>query len=306
MPVDFGYWKEIYDSCPWATAFTSPLWHAVGAEIAGEDVSFAWRDILTPLRKIKLARGLIEGCQSAVPGVSAGPIAAKSLDTALISEYWRELKERTRGRFLIHLRPDSPFTFTTYTKIPFTTHVLDVKKRAEELSYHHARLIKKAMEKAGIKVKPGRREEDFEAYGEMYAASLARWNKKPSVVYTQAFFDSVRDILVSADAARFYMAWQGHSPQAGALVVLGKTRAVYWHGVSVDDPVPGSAHLLHYKIMEDVESRGLDVYDFGPSPGLAGVQRFKQGFGARPEEHLTVVGPARAFSTYYLKRARHG
>lgn len=304
MGIDLRHWKEVWEACPWATPFSSPLWHAASEEIEARDASFEWEGIITPLRRIKLARGMISGFESCIPGVPGGPIARLHPSEDKLKAYWQELNRRTKGRFLIHLRPDSPFVNAPLRKINIKSHILPVKERQARLSSHHRRKIKKAVERAGVKIKPGRREEDFEAYHEMYAQSLARWEKKPARIYTDAFFNAVREIMLPADVAQFFIAWQGRIPHAGALVIYGKNETVYWHGVTADNAVPGAAHLLHWKIAEDAERRGLDSYDFGPSPGLEGVERFKLGFGAEPADQVTVMGSAKLFSSYFLKRLR--
>lgn len=301
MPVDPERWKKVWDACPWATAFASPLWHAVTEEIEPQDACFEWKGIITPLRKIKLAKGFIRGYESTVPGVAAGPVSRETPDDQTIDEYWQELNRRTSGRFLVHLRPDSPFIRTEFKKLAIPTHLAKIKERKERISRHHRRKIKKAQE-AGIRVSPARRETDFEAYMEMYEASLKRWRKRPARVYSKEFFDRAREVLLPADAACFFMAWDAELPQAGAFLLYETKRTVYWHGVSVERPAAGAAHLLHWAIMEDSERRGMEEYDFGPSPGLLGVERFKQGFGTQTEDQITVLGPAKLFSSYFLKR----
>jgi hypothetical protein len=301
MPVDSEHWRKVWDACPWATAFASPLWHAVTEKIEPQDASFEWEEILTPLRRIRLAKGFIRGYESTVPGVPTGPITQDVADDKKIADYWKELAGRTKGRFLVHLRPNSPFCKTSLKTITITSHVIKVKERSKRITSHHKRHIKKAHEQ-GIRVAPARREDDFEAYLEMYTASLKRWREKPARVYPRGFFEEIKEILIPAQAACFFIAWEEEQPQAGALIIYERKRAIYWHGVSTDNPTSGAGHFLHWKIMENTEQKGIAEYEFGPSAGLEGVERFKQGFGAEPEEQITVLGPAKAFSSYFLKR----
>jgi hypothetical protein len=301
MPVDPLYWKKVWDTCQWASAFASPLWHTVTEEIEPQDTSFEWEGIITPLRRARLAKGFIKGYESAIPGVPTGPIAQDVPDKRRIEDYWKELAGRTKGRFLIHLRPNSPFCKTPFKTITTTSHVIEVKERNRRITSHHKRHVKKAHEQ-GIRVIPARREDDFEAYLEMYNASLKRWKKKPARIYPREFFERIIEILIPAQAACFFIAWNGERPQAGALIIYERNRAIYWHGVSIDNPIAGAGHLLHWKIMEDAEQKGIAEYEFGPSAGLEGVERFKQGFGAEPENQITVLGPAKVFSSYFLKR----
>ncbi len=303
MPVDPKLWKEVWDACPWATIFASPLWHAVTEEIEPQDASFEWKGIITPLRKIKLAKGLLSGYESSVPGVPAGPIALELPEAATIQAYWQELVRRTVGKFLIHLPPDSPFINTPFRKIEIYTHILNISEKDRKMSKHHRDRMKKA-QKAGVYVTPGLRDEDFEAYMDMYNASLQRWKTKPARIYPQSFFQRVREILVPADSAGFFMAWKDMKPQVGSLVLYGHKRAVSWHTVRADDSVRGANQLLNWMIMEQAAKRGITEFDFGPSPKMEGVAKFKERFGAELESQITIVGPARLFSFYFLRRAR--
>lgn len=302
MPVEIKTWEEAYRGCGWATAFSSPLWHMVTKEL-GTEATFEWKGIVTPLRKIKLAKGLIQGWESTVPGVPCGPICNYMPDESKIQAYWQELNKRTKGRFLIHLRPDSPFRNSPYRTIKISSHVLKVKEREKNLSEHHRRQIRKARE-ACVTVARARRDADLDAYREMYEASLKRWKSRPARIYTKVFFDRIKEYIIRADAGCFFIAWKDEHPQAAALILYESARGVYWHGASTDNPVPGSGHLLHWRIMEELEKEGMEEYEFGPSAGLEGVRRFKQGFGAKPEEHITVVGPARLLGWYFIRRTR--
>jgi hypothetical protein len=298
MPVDYKVWDEAYDNSPWATFFASSQWHKV-TEGLGRDASFEWKGIVTPLREIKLAKGFLTGYESTIPGVPSGPVALRVPERDMIAEYWEELDERTQGRFLVHLRPDSPFKNTYFRTVVIKSHILKIKDRHKKISENHKRQIQKA-QNAGIIVAPARRNEDFKAYLDVYEISLARWTKRPARIYKEDFFRRIREIVLPENMGCFFIAWKDSLPQSCALVFFEKKRAVYWHGASIDDPVAGAGHFLHWKIMEEIETRGMEMYDFGPSSGLEGVERFKEGFGAVSEEHLTVVGPARIFGSYFI------
>jgi len=100
------------------------------------------------------------------------------------------------------------------------------------------------------------------------------------------------------------MAWKDMKPQVGSLVLYGHKRAVSWHTVRADDSVRGANQLLNWMIMEQAAKRGITEFDFGPSPKMEGVAKFKERFGAELESQITIVGPARLFSSYFLRRAR--
>jgi len=303
MPVEVKRWKKVWDKCPWSTAFSSPLWQGVVEAIEPRNETYEWEGIFTPLSKISLAKGFLQGFESSVPGVPAGPVSEREPSDTLVNDYWNDLNRRTSGRFLVHMRPDSPFTNTTFKMISTPGYVLNLKDRDKKLRSHHRRLVKKARE-AGITVSKARRESDIDAYFDMYEASVKRWRKKSSRVYPKSFFDDIHRYLIGTDAASLFLAYKNEKPQAGALILYEPDRAVYWHGSTISNPEPGSAQLLHVEIMNTAANNGVTLYDFGPSAGLQGVERFKQGFGAGIENMVTVLGPAKAFTSYFLRRKR--
>jgi|GEM_PF-2379414 len=298
--IDSRHWADIYKKCSWSTAFASPLWQVATNEFA-EDSSFMWNGIFTPLKKIKLAKGFLTGYESTVPGVPAGPISQETPDEGTIKAYWEELRQRTKGRFLIHLRKDSPFCKTPFKTVTVKNHILRIKDRKNLISTHHKRKIKKA-QNSGITVNIARRDSDLDIYWEMYENSIRTWDKKPSRIYPRIFFERVKEILIPAGAAKFFMAWHKGKPQAGALLLFEKNRALYWHGVRAADCLNETSVFLNWSIMDNLQE-DIEYYDFGPSPGLKGVSEFKKRFGADIEEQITVLGPSRIFSSYFLKRA---
>lgn len=301
MPVDPTFWADVFHKSRWSTAFASPIWHKVTEEL-GEDASFEFEGIITPLREIRLARGFLKGYESTVPGVPCGPIALTIPDSASIDRYWHELNRRTGGRFLVHLRPDSPFTAAPFKRMEVTTHLLRIEEKEKKLSEHHKRQLRKAQD-AGVVVTEARRREDYEACREMYEKSLKRWKRRPAWVYSEKFFENVHDYIIPAGEGCFFIAWMSGTPQSSALVLYERKRAIYWHGSSADEPAQGAGHMLHWKIMDELERKGIETYDFGPSAGLEGVERFKEGFGAEIEIQTTIIGPAKLFGSYFSKKA---
>jgi lipid II:glycine glycyltransferase (peptidoglycan interpeptide bridge formation enzyme) len=93
-----------------------------------------------------------------------------------------------------------------------------------------------------------------------------------------------------------WLAFKDEEPLCGALCFYWNRHAVYWHGAS-------SARYFHLKpnnllfweIILDAMRKGHAVFDFNPSGGYAGVESFKERFGAErlPAPVITVRSPLR-------------
>ena len=101
----------------------------------------------------------------------------------------------------------------------------------------------------------------------------------------------------------FEIIYERHSPQiklwlahidgkavSGAICFYNNKHVVYWHGASLSDHAAlRPANLLQAQLIEDAYRNGFWWYDFNPSGGLEGVEKFKTSFGARklPAEMIT-------------------
>ena len=71
-------------------------------------------------------------------------------------------------------------------------------------------------------------------------------------------------------------------PVAAILNLVQGGRVTNYMAAACDAGRRGAAHnLLHWSALADAAARSLSVYDFGASPGLPEVDRFKASFGAR-------------------------
>jgi len=133
----------------------------------------------------------------------------------------------------------------------------------------------------GVEAAPARGDEAWAAYARLYASSLSRWGARASVRHDARLFQELAQR--EGDRVRLWLARHGEEVVAGAIVLRSGEHAAYWHGAARGDrfhlrPV----HLLLHEAIEHACHEGLEIFDFNPSGGLAGVEAFKKGFGARP------------------------
>lgn len=116
------------------------------------------------------------------------------------------------------------------------------------------------------------------------------------VVRGRAYFETLWEVLEPPGMLRAFLAELAGRPVAGILLLCMGERATYTYGASSGEhrnAMPN--HLLQWHAIRWARERGYRVYDFrGVSPvrdgrplepHLAGLNRFKEGFGARYVEY---------------------
>lgn len=149
-------------------------------------------------------------------------------------------------------------------------------------------------ERKGIKIREGSRE-DLSAWYQVLVETATR---DKFLVRGLAYFETIWDHLGDAGMLRLLLAEHEGDLIAGILCFKFGKRITYVYGASSNtkrDLMPN--HLLQWTAIRDAASEGLEVYDFrGVSPvrngqptepHIAGLNRFKEGFGA---EYVEYVG----------------
>jgi len=113
-------------------------------------------------------------------------------------------------------------------------------------------------------------------------------------VRPRAYFHRLWELLEPAGFARLALAYYEDEPIAGALVTRFGDTCCYLYGASANrhrNRMPN--HLVQWHLIQWARAQGCRVYDFrGVSPHpeaddhLAGLNRFKAGFGARFVEYV--------------------
>ena len=145
-----------------------------------------------------------------------------------------------------------------------------------------ARRAARTAERRGVSVARAGNRGDWNAYVTLYRSTVTRWGERRSIVHPDALFDALADAARDPETGiELWLARREARPVAGAIVVRGGERCVYWHGAAdaegLSDRAPA---LLMRELIEDARGRGEQVFDFNPSGGHEGVEAFKAGFGA--------------------------
>ncbi|MBI4728240.1 MAG: peptidoglycan bridge formation glycyltransferase FemA/FemB family protein [Acidobacteria bacterium] len=116
------------------------------------------------------------------------------------------------------------------------------------------------------------------------------------LIRDRSYYQAIWDNLEPAGILRTFLAERGGRPIAGVMLFVMGDRAIYVYGASSNEErnsMPN--HLLQWHAIRWAKERGLALYDFrGVSPvrdgkpadeRLAGLGRFKEGFGARTVQY---------------------
>jgi hypothetical protein len=167
------------------------------------------------------------------------------------------------------------------------THILDLRPGfdalwEESFSAQCRNKCRKA-ESAGVIVRRGDPSEAGAYYG-LYAAATREWGYDDPP-YPDLLFDE----LLESDAAELWLAFLDDRPIAG-IVTLGGSDDLYLFTSAMDRDHRKAApvNALERVVIERACEVGLSYYDLGGSLGIRSIEQFKESFGARPHESVTV------------------
>jgi CelD/BcsL family acetyltransferase involved in cellulose biosynthesis len=167
---------------------------------------------------------------------------------------------------------------------PNETHVIDLAQEWEAIHDRWSSSCRRAERKAqssGILVREAATEEDWREYYAVYEDSLRRWGERARFRLQWGFFELLHSL--QSTNLRLWLATTGEGRvAAGAVMCCAGVHAVYWHGAALESLLPQRPmNLLFSAIIRETRKAGYRWFDFNPSAGMAGVRRFKEGFGAR-------------------------
>lgn len=147
-------------------------------------------------------------------------------------------------------------------------------------------------ERRGVSVREGNRGD----LGAFYDLLLETARRDGFFIRGRSYFETLWDVLYPAEMLHMFLAEFDGRPIAGVILFCMGSRVVYTYGASSNEHrnvMPN--HLIQWHAIRWAKEAGYLVYDFrGVSPvredkpvepHLAGLNRFKEGFGARYVEY---------------------
>ncbi|NVB81553.1 MAG: peptidoglycan bridge formation glycyltransferase FemA/FemB family protein [Kofleriaceae bacterium] len=176
--------------------------------------------------------------------------------------------------------------------LPPDTVVVDLTASEETMlarMHHKTRYNVRLAARRGVEIVEGT-VADLPAWYELYLETMARHNLPPRpLAHFRAMLDETGEGSASPVQTRLLLAKQGWRLVAGMLLALAPPRATYLYGASSSEHrhLMGSS-ALQWAAMRAAKAHGCIDYDMlGAAPRhddahpLAGVHRFKMGFGGR-------------------------
>lgn len=242
--------------------------------------------------------------ESMIPGVYGGPIFLSPPSTEHWEATWKEI--RRQQDINIVGNPYLPFEGTPAQICrPMFTQAIALDPGFPTLHKgfrkgHRSDI--KAAQKHGIDIRLASSRSDIDQYFHVYLNSLQRWDNTASGFYPARLFYDLFELAQAGAAIQLWLAQLDKCVIGGALVLCHRDRAIYWHGAYHSDYLAHHpAHLIVSTALEEYCNRGMRWFDFNPSGGLAGVEHFKAGFGARklPFSYYRSTTPfGKAFRLY--------
>lgn len=230
--------------------------------------------------------------------VPRGPLAQNAETATVLFQAAREQAKKI-GAMYVKIDPaiyDFPLDFArldgyepgTTLQEPDTL-VLDLQpSEAELLAAMHSktRYNIRLAEKRGVTIRWSTADRDHDAYLDLQKATFERQGVR---LHPDRYYQTMFDTLRAAGIGELAIAEFDGQPLAINLVLWHEQTAVFNHGGSSDEHKDMMApYLLQWSLIKKAKERGMTVYDFrgiapadAPDHKLAGVTRFKLGFGGR-------------------------
>lgn len=313
-------WSQVVARSPYATFFHTPTWADILVS-AFPEMRIATKAFcldentvaIVPLIGTIERNGFFGWFESMYPGAYGGPVAERPLKPSEMKAIAHHLKSRHTAFLHIMGNPflgsEKDFHVTEefapslqYTHFLYLEDGFDAVH--ERFSPEKRRYARKAV-KLGVVVRVAETWEEYEQYYQAYLDTLERWGESTLVRYPRSLFEHL--FRRRSDAIRLWVAKVNGQVISGKLVFYHQRQALYWHGATVQryfDHHPGP--LLMREIVQDACQQGLQHLDLGPSGGLAGVEYYKETFGAQKRFFGSYVWNTNPLYRLYQRLRRLG
>jgi hypothetical protein len=164
-------------------------------------------------------------------------------------------------------------------------HVVEIEGSEDQVTARYSKSFNRDLKiaaNAGVTVRHGKSAEDLLAYYALYEHSLGRWGAEATSRHSKEMFLALDEL--PADRFRVWLGEIAGTTVAGIVMLYHGATAIYWHGAfdgAYARQMPSKAVLD--TALRDAGRRGYRCVDMLSSGGHAGVERFKESMGARPQ-----------------------
>ncbi len=290
------FWENVATNCTEATFFHTPIWRNIVIqtypEFSDASIGFDWgeKQAVVPLIK-KSVKGVAQSKRSTFASCYGGPISTSPLTDDDHSQIWKEIWSGRTLKVQISGNPIAHKSFidaNDASEIDFT-HILNLDAPFEELfsrfSKGHRSSAKKG-KRMGVTTSIASSIEEYEVYFQAYQDSIRRWGDRATSDHSWELFKTVfEQSQLQPENIKLWLAHAEGEIIAGALVFYWNQHVDWWHGASFEKYFSYCANnVLQHDIIKHAVENGYTFYDFNPSGGHAGVEKFKKSFNAQKVE----------------------
>ena len=278
--VDKAEWKDYVDRCPQATFFHTYEWYRIWeayAKYKAKALMFEFpsgHTALLPLSERRIHKGLTRMYDSSPAGTFGGFVSSDLLNVKEVTEL-----ESFVGRMTINI------TFNPYQlfegweetmKTDFTQRIC-LKTGVDKKKWDDYNYYKKKAKINQLKTLQTSKKKDWEVYYGLYEKSLARWGNKASSRYGKSLFEYLQEL--GLDICQLWLVYYEDKPIYGGVYFSFNGIITQWHAAGDKDFYKfHPAYFLHEQVIDYALKNSFRYYDFNPSGGHKGVERFKENF----------------------------
>lgn len=287
--ISHNEWNGIIGKCDDATFFATPEWAEILNKTFGYKIAtklFILDDgtkILLPLMKIGKHQRFFSQYLSVPFHNYGGLFSERTLKEDEINLIIKKLKGVWPIDITIVPHPFSNNKLSTiYEADQYSTQILNLTDGFKKFwqIYHDNDQIRKSKkaEKAGIRITNDNSVRAFKDYYKMYLNSVRRWGLE-----SPQPFELYKNICKFAqNKIKLWLALKDNKIIAGIILGYFNKMVIYWGGAYYSEyGIYRPNNLLHVEVIKHACDNGYEFYDFLPSGGITGVEKFKQSFGAK-------------------------
>ncbi|PWJ40914.1 GNAT family N-acetyltransferase [Sediminitomix flava] len=277
-------WNQFYLKTPLTTYFSSLEWNkfwektsdgkykkALAYEIHFNDGVKA----VLPTLKVNILKSLSVSHIASVYGTYISLLSHEEITF----EHYKVLSNYLRRKWKVYQLYFMPFSFNgLYQKSD--THIINFKE-INNYSKGHIRNLKKSKENSNLRIFQVHSEAEWRSFYALYQKNLNRWKKVNGIQYDWSIFDQLSQVR-SPSIQLWVVKNQKDEIISGAIFLLGNSVVNYWLGASSTEGLDHRANFLLFdQLLHQFKKLDFTYFDLGPSTNLNGVERFKEGFGAK-------------------------
>jgi len=283
--LDDTEWSRIITDLPASTFFHTPHWFKLWKKYKGYNYQFLnFKFSNNRQLFLSLAIDNKNNLFSNPAGTFGGFLTRDNFTTkervrisSYLQQYNLTLRQNPYNDFKI---TDSIITKTDFTQ---RIYLPDLKKSIiNNWTKGHRSALKKGT-KTGVIIRQAISHEDWKNYYKVYQKRYEDWGENAGNFYDFSLFTILQTIPKTY--CKLWLAEYKNKCIAGGIFFYYNNKVIYWHGAGDQDFFSLNPYqVLQYSVIKNAVENGHQWYDFNPSGGYLGVEKFKKGFGSIKSE----------------------